>query len=379
MQQAIHDFQNLLKKEKIDMPNEHLKDILFKFDFIFYPDILQTEKKVKQYENNSKIIIIDEYMENDIKYYVLCFDYKLIFLPQEDKTGDLVLPSIFTQFEDNDKYFITSLDPQAETDTENRNFFIEIINFSKEFMISNINMQHFWRIVVNCLSGFLIKKGYQNSRNRHDKYLKEKFIEFEEKRSNFLNKSYIKIRNLGQGSGGIVELIYHIFKEEVLALKIPFYERQHLIERERRNYLSIRHPFIVQYIGYIEFANNQKYLLLEYVEGETLDKYDLSNLDYQEKSIIILELLLSIHYLHSRKYIYRDLRLSNIMINQNKDAILIDFDHVRKENDETEDEMQTINFIDQVVAPEENKTYKSDVYSLVLNHVWKMIQLKDQI
>ena len=38
-------------------------------------------------------------------------------------------------------------------------------------------MKHFLKIVINCISGFLIKKGYQNSQNRHEKYLKEKINE----------------------------------------------------------------------------------------------------------------------------------------------------------------------------------------------------------
>ena len=53
------------------------------------------------------------------------------------------------------------------------------------------------------------------------------------------------------------------------------------------------------------------------------------------------------------------MRLNNIMINQRKDAILIDFDSVLTVGD-----VQTKDFDDQVVAPEENKTFKSDVYSL---------------
>ena len=363
MQESIHEFQKYLKKEDNCLINEHLKDILDKFEFIYYPDILQSEKKAKQYESNSKIIVIDEYMEDSIKYYILCFDYKLIILPQEDNTDDLILPSIFTRFEDSNKYFIQNCYTQFETDTRNENFFNEIRNFSKEFMISNEKVQHFWSIVVNCLSGFLIKKGYQNSLNKHEKYLNDDFVEYKEEHSRIVDKSYIKLRDLGQGSGGRVELIFHISKEEIFALKIPYIE-SHLNIRERRNYLSIRFPFIVPYIGYIKFANKPKYLLLEYVEGESLDKYQLNNLNDQEKYTIILELLLTICYLHSLKYVYRDLRLSNIMINQNKDAILIDFDHVRKENDETEDDVLTDNFCDQAVALEKKKTYKSDVYSL---------------
>ena len=368
MQQSIHAFQNLLKTKSIDISNKYLKETLYKFGFIFYQDILQPEKEVKQFVNKYKILIIDECMENGNKYYVICFDYTLIILPQEDKaddsilpqkdeTDDLILPSIFTRFENNDKYY------KLNCNIRNENFFNDIKTFSEKFQILNENMQHFWSTVVNCLSGFLIKKGYQNSQNRHEK-INEKFVEYEEKNSNFENKSYIELRNIGHGSGGIVKLIYHISKEEIFALKMPNAESQHLNERERSNYLNIRHPFIVPYIGYIKFANNPKYLLLEYVEGETLDKYDLSLLNDQEKFIIILELLLSIHYLHSHNYIHRDLRLCNIMINQNKDAILFDFDHARKENDEIDDEEQTKDFASPEAAPEENKTYESDIYSL---------------
>ena len=368
MQQSIHDFQELLKNGKIHISNEYLKEILYKFDFIYYPDIQQTEKKANQYENKSKIIIIDECIENGIKYYVVCFDNKLIILPQENETENLILSSIFTKFDDIDKYFLRNCDIQSETDTAKKNFFIEINKFSSEFTITNKKMQHFWSMIVNCLCGFLIKKGYQNSRKNHEKYLKDEFVEYKEENAILRNKSYIELRILGKGSGGIVELIYHILKEEVFALKIPYAESLYMNERERNNFLNIRHPFIVSYVGYIGFSNQPKYLLLEYVEGETLDKYNLSDLNEQEKYIIIIELFLTIHYLHSQNYIYRDLRLSNIMINQNKDAILIDFDRALKANDETnssiKDNEQTRNFNDEIDLPEANKTYKSDVYLL---------------
>ena len=377
MEQSIHDFQNLLEKKNIDMMNKYLKEILDNFDFIFYPDIIQTEKRAKQYENNSKIIIIDEYIQNNVKYYVICFDYKLIILPNEDQKGISILGDIIINFDDCDRYFLQNCDIKSETDSADKNdpkiFLYEIQSFSREFSIrsikgnlsieSKIKIQNFWNIIVNCLSGFLIKKGYQNSRNRHDKYIKDEFVEYKEENANYTNKSYIELRNLGSGSGGTVSLIYYISKEEVFALKLP-YTRSRLNERERRNYLDIRYPFIVPYIGYIKYANDPEYLLLEYVEGKTLDKNVLENLNDQEKYNIILELLLTIRYLHSQEYIYRDFGFSNIMINQNKDAILIDFDHLRKVTDEIEDEEQTKNFFGEAVAPEDIKTYKSDVYSL---------------
>lgn len=49
----------------------------------------------------------------------------------------------------------------------------------------------------------------------------------------------------------------------------------------------------------------------------------------------------------------------NIIINQNKDVILIDFDRLIKEN-----AANTKNLNKERVIPEENKIYKSDIYSL---------------
>ena len=368
MQQFIQKIQELAKKEGITIANCHLKEILKNFNFFFYPDTLQTKEGIKQFENNYKIIVIDECIQNGIKYYVLCFDYNIIIFPNEGKAGDSILQDILKQFNGCETYFIQNYNMQSDTDNSNSDFFKEIRNFSIKFSFRDKKLQSFWSMIVNCVSGFLIKKGYQNSRNKHDKYLNEKFVEHQEKRRNFVNKSYIELRELGRGSGGMVKLIYYISKEEVYALKLPHGNCDKLNKRERNNFLNIRYPYIVPYIGYIEFPYHPKYLLLEYVEGETLDKYNLANLNEQEKYIIIFELLLTIQYLHSQHYICRDLRCGNIMINQNKDAILIDFDHVLKDDDKNKETLEeskerTNNFIDPAV-PDENKTYKSDIYSL---------------
>ena len=53
----------------------------------------------------------------------------------------------------------------------------------------------------------------------------------------------------------------------------------------------------------------------------------------EEKYTIILQIMLSIVFLHLNGYIYRDLKPSNIMIDSNKTAILIDFDWMINFND----------------------------------------------
>lgn len=69
-------FSLFLKKNKITVQNKYLESILYKFDFLLYSniDILKTK-----YQDNSAIIIIDEYKDkHHKKYYFICYDYKLI-------------------------------------------------------------------------------------------------------------------------------------------------------------------------------------------------------------------------------------------------------------------------------------------------------------
>lgn len=53
MQQYINDFQKLLRKENIYPTNKFLKETLYKFVFIYYPNINHVEEGVKQHKNNS--------------------------------------------------------------------------------------------------------------------------------------------------------------------------------------------------------------------------------------------------------------------------------------------------------------------------------------
>lgn len=137
---------------------------------------------------------------------------------------------------------------------------------------------------------------------------------------------------------------------------------KYLNERERANYLSVLYPYIVPYFGYIELKE-KKLILLEYVEGQTLLDYVLTKLSTRDKYSIIFEMLLTIRYLHSKEFIYRDLKLNNIIINQGKDEVLIDFDRLINIHEARKEEF-TQNFANPAAAPGIIKTYKSDIHSL---------------
>ncbi|KAK8841492.1 camp-dependent protein kinase catalytic subunit [Tritrichomonas musculus] len=106
--------------------------------------------------------------------------------------------------------------------------------------------------------------------------------------------------------------------EMICVLKNPNILNSKIIEREAENYVHLskgEYPFISRYFGYFD-NYNEKCLFIEYIEGRSLDRYDLK--------LLSLDDLLTIRYLHSQRYIYRDMKYDNIIINENKDAILFD-------------------------------------------------------
>lgn len=139
------------------------------------------------------------------------------------------------------------------------------------------------------------------------------------------------------------------------ALKAAIDCQYELIERERENYLNLQFPLFVKYYGYF-LIEEKKCLLLEFVQGQTLNEIDLSILSLSAKVCIVFELMLSVHFIHSKNYICRDLNPNNIIINKNKEAILIDFDRIIQADKQT-----TMDFMRDCMPPENVLTSKSDI------------------
>ena len=76
--------------------------------------------------------------------------------------------------------------------------------------------------------------------------------------------------------------------------------------------------------------------------------------------------MITIEYFHQKHFVLRDLKPNNVVIDTNKDAVLIDLDRIIQLNEE-ENGMYTEDFASDYIAPEVctgNYTYKSDIYSL---------------
>ncbi|KAK8854359.1 hypothetical protein M9Y10_016919 [Tritrichomonas musculus] len=145
-------------------------------------------------------------------------------------------------------------------------------------------------------------------------------------------------------------------------------ESELLYERELTIYQNIENksPFISKFFGTFD-KSPLKYLVLQYIEGETLETFitTTENISHFDKIKIILEIIIGIEYIHYRGIVLRDIKYDNIIIDSNNDAFLIDFDSI-KTNESTSMTCFLGNLI--FASPEQyyEKIYsfKSDAYSV---------------
>jgi outer membrane protein assembly factor BamB/tRNA A-37 threonylcarbamoyl transferase component Bud32 len=101
-------------------------------------------------------------------------------------------------------------------------------------------------------------------------------------------------------------------------------------EREANILATLNHPAIPRIYDYFT-QNERSYLIIEFVDGKDLEAL-LSETQsfFPEEQIIgwAIELCDVLHYLHSHRpdpIIFRDMKPSNVMINQHQHIVLIDF------------------------------------------------------
>ena len=103
-------------------------------------------------------------------------------------------------------------------------------------------------------------------------------------------------------------------------------ERQNkMLHREYELSIGCDHPHLV-HIYTIEDLSFGTGLVMEYIEGRTLDKYLAENPSKKERNRIFSELLSAVGYLHKRGVIHNDIKPENILITYADNLLkLIDF------------------------------------------------------
>lgn len=121
-------------------------------------------------------------------------------------------------------------------------------------------------------------------------------------------------------------------KEMIIQTRDPLVRKTIVqnFEREANILVTLEHPCIPRIFDYFSI-NERSYLVLELIQGKDLEELlGHSQVGYSEEQVIqwAIELCDVLNYLHNHKpepIIFRDMKPSNIMINQNNHVVLIDF------------------------------------------------------
>ena len=97
---------------------------------------------------------------------------------------------------------------------------------------------------------------------------------------------------------------------------------------EARILRKFDHPSIVKVLNLFE-ANNTAYFVMDYYEGETLEKYlkERADKEFSQEEIltIMMPITEGLKEVHSKGYLHRDISPDNIFLRVNKLPVLIDF------------------------------------------------------
>lgn len=99
-----------------------------------------------------------------------------------------------------------------------------------------------------------------------------------------------------------------------------------LLKREYEVMVPLSHPSIVSVFTYESYSPVGPCLVMEYVDGRTLEDYLRENPSQMQRRRVFTQLLDAVEYLHKKAVVHNDLSPRNILISNTDDAVkLIDF------------------------------------------------------
>ena len=139
---------------------------------------------------------------------------------------------------------------------------------------------------------------------------------------------YQILDRLGSGGFGAVYLAMDTWVNRKVALKVPHQQEEEIVDllKEPRIMAGLKHPNIVELIT-VERKNGIFFLVLEYVEGEGLDRLIRRDRFLQPTRAleIGLDVCSAIAFAHGHQILHRDLRPANILVNRDGVAKVTDF------------------------------------------------------
>ena len=191
---------------------------------------------------------------------------------------------------------------------------------------------------------------------------------------------YRVLRALGRGGTGAVYLAVRVddqFRKNV-ALKLlrRGMETGDLIlrfRRERQILAALEHPHVAQIHDGGATEDGLPYFVMEYVEGQPIDRYcDSRRLTLRQRIELFLKVCAAVHFAHQHLVVHRDLKPANILVTTEGSPKLLDFGIAKLlRPDETAEELTRVDMrpmTPEYASPEQVRgepiTTASDVYSL---------------
>lgn len=143
---------------------------------------------------------------------------------------------------------------------------------------------------------------------------------------------YEILEEIGHGGMGTVYKARDLHLDRYVAMKqVPLSEEDERLD-ELKNEMELlkklNHKSLLQILDFFS-EEGTTYLVMEYVQGKSLDKYlkSMGNVEQEQAVRWMLEIAEVLEYLHSRRppVLYLDLKPANIMIDEEQHAKLIDF------------------------------------------------------
>ncbi len=145
--------------------------------------------------------------------------------------------------------------------------------------------------------------------------------------------SYETLRVLGRGGMGVVYLARRADGEfdRTVALKViaaPFASGDFIqrFRTERQLLAGLTHPHIAQLLDGGVTADGDPYLVMEYIDGQPLDRYcDTARMGIAARLRLFLQLCDAVDFAHRNLILHRDLKPSNVLVTADGVVKLLDF------------------------------------------------------
>ncbi|KAK6921398.1 Protein kinase domain [Dillenia turbinata] len=149
--------------------------------------------------------------------------------------------------------------------------------------------------------------------------------------ASFCCSDFENLQVLGHGNGGTVYKVSHKRTSAIHALKVVHGDSDPDVRRRIHREMDILRrtdsPYVVKCHGIIHKPSGDFAMVLEYMDGGTLDSLLKTNGTFSESLLadVARQVLNGLNYLHSHKIIHRDIKPSNLLVNDKMEVKISDF------------------------------------------------------